>query len=145
GYSGNFSHNEGISRYALDFSLKIGDTVCAAESGYVVGLVEKYQNSGRDSSWRDYANFITIYNPETGLFTEYVHLKHNGALAAIGNFVNAGQPIALSGMTGWTTVPHLHFVAYFRNKGWVSEPVKAAFAEGYRGEDLQEGDTVKKI
>ncbi|WP_447635200.1 M23 family metallopeptidase [Flavobacterium microcysteis] len=143
GHNGSFSHKEGLSKLALDFDLKTGDTICAAASGFVVGLVDKYQHSGKDSSWKDYANFVTLYHPETGLFTEYVHLKEKGALVAIGDFVSAGQPIALSGMTGWTTVPHLHFVAYFRNVSWKSEPVNVDFIEGYKAEDLKPGDVVK--
>lgn len=144
GHNGNFSHKDGLSKLALDFDLKTGDTICAAASGFVVGLVDKYQYFGKDSSWKDYANFITLYHPETGLFTEYVHLKGKGALVAIGDFVNAGQPIALSGMTGWTTTPHLHFVAYFRNTSWKSEPVNVNFIEGYKAEALKSGDVVQK-
>lgn len=144
GHNGSFSHKDGLSKLALDFDLKTEDTICAATNGFVVGLVDKYQHSGKDSSWKDYANFITLYHPETGLFTEYVHLKEKGALVAMGDFVNAGQPIALSGMTGWTTIAHLHFVAYFRNTSWKSEPVNVNFIEGYKAEDLKAGDIVKK-
>ncbi len=144
GHNGNFSHKDGLSKLALDFDLKIGDTICAAADGYVVGLVDKYQYFGKDSSWKDYSNFITLYHPEAGLFTEYVHLEEKGAVVAIGDFVKAGQPIALSGMTGWTTTPHLHFVAYFRNASWKSEPVNVNFIEGYKAEDLKSGDVAKK-
>lgn len=143
GHNGSFSHKDGLSKLALDFDLKTGDTICAAAGGYVVGLVDKYKHHGKDSSWKDYANFITLYHPETGLFTEYVHLKEKGALVAIGDYVNAGQPIALSGMTGWTTVAHLHFVAYFRNTSWKSESVNVDFIEGYKARNLKSGDVVK--
>lgn len=144
GHNGNFSHNEGLSKLALDFDLKVGDTVCAAANGYVVGLVDKYKYYGKNSSWKDYANFITLYHPETGLFTEYVHLKENGAKVAVGDFVKAGKPIALCGMTGWTTTPHLHFVAYFRNTDWKSEPIEIDFTENYKSGSLKPGEVVKK-
>ncbi|MEZ0005338.1 murein DD-endopeptidase MepM/ murein hydrolase activator NlpD [Flavobacterium sp. 28YEA47A] len=143
GHNGSFSHKDGLSKLALDFDLKTGDTICAAADGFVVGLVDKYKHHGKDSSWKNYANFITLYHPETGLFTEYIHLKEKGALVTIGDFVKAGQPIALCGMTGWTTMAHLHFVAYFRNTSWKSEPVNVNFIEGYKAEELKNGDVVK--
>lgn len=145
GYNGSFSHQTGLAKYALDFSLKIGDTVCAADEGYVVGIVDKYTKSGTSNLWKDYSNFLTIYNPKTALFTEYAHLKENGVLVSIGDFVQMGKPIARSGMTGWTTIAHLHFVAYFRDKNWNSQPVKIEFLENYIGEDLNKNYIVKKF
>lgn len=42
----------------------------------------------------------------------YVHLNFEGALVEVGDIVEANQPIGISGMTGFTTIPHLHFVLY---------------------------------
>ncbi|MDP5141105.1 MAG: M23 family metallopeptidase [Spirosomaceae bacterium] len=108
GYNGNFSHKSDYSRYAVDFALAIGDTVCAARDGIVVGVVKDYNIGGNDRKYRDYANFITLYHAD-GTFTQYVHLKQNGAFVAIGDTVRTNQPIGLSGMTGFTSIPHLHF------------------------------------
>ena len=109
GYNGSHSHNTDYSRYAIDFSLKINDTVCSAADGYVVGVIKDYELAGRTEDWVDYSNYITIYHPKSGLFTQYVHLIKNGSFVKVGDTVIKGQPIGLSGMTGYTTVPHLHF------------------------------------
>lgn len=103
------THNTNWSRYALDLSLAVGDTICAAGDGYVVGIISGYTKGGMDKKWKDYGNFITLYHPESNLFTQYVHLQFNGSLVALGEKVKMGQPIAISGETGQTNIPHLHF------------------------------------
>jgi murein DD-endopeptidase MepM/ murein hydrolase activator NlpD len=77
GYNGSHSHNTDYSRYAIDLSLKIGDTVCSAADGYVVGVIKDYELAGRTEAWVDYSNYITIYHPQRGPFTQYVHLIKN--------------------------------------------------------------------
>ena len=145
GYDGTYSHQIGLSKYALDFDMKIGDTICSADEGFVVGLVNKYSKNGTSKKWRDYANSIIIYNPQTSVFTEYAHLKEKGTLVKIGDFVKAGQSIALAGNTGWSTTAHLHFVAFFRNEDWTAEPIKVVFKENIEAEKLKRGDVVKRI
>ena len=144
GYNGSHSHNTNYSRYAIDFSLKIGDTVCSAADGYVVGVIKDYKSGGRTEDWIDYSNYITIYHPKSGLFTQYVHLAQNGSFVKLGDTVKKGQPIGLSGMTGYTTVPHLHFnlVKPDEKEELVSIPIE--FEEGYKGTELTENTTVKK-
>ncbi len=44
-----------------------------------------------------------------GTVARYIHLKKNGVLVRLGNKVRQGQKIALSGNTGQTGGPHLHF------------------------------------
>lgn len=107
----DFTHNSDFSRYALDFRIPIGDTICAARNGYVVGIVEKHSKHGRDKSYRDFANYITMYHND-GTFSQYVHLNKNGVLVEVDDYVERGQPIAISGHTGWSTEPHLHFAVF---------------------------------
>ncbi|WP_303315411.1 M23 family metallopeptidase [Flavivirga abyssicola] len=142
GYKGKFSHTRRYSYYAIDFNLKIGDTICASDNGYVVGVLDKYSGYG-NREWMDYANFVTLYHPKSNLYTQYVHLKTNGSLVKVGDTVKIGQPIAISGMTGFTTIPHLHFnVLKATPTGLISE--KISFIEGYKGVNLKKNDIVKK-
>ena len=55
------------------------------------------------------ANFVRILHDD-GTMALYAHLATNGALVRVGQQVRAGQRIGLSGTTGFTTGPHLHFV-----------------------------------
>jgi hypothetical protein len=103
------THNTDGARFALDFGLSIGDTVCASTDGYVVGVIEDYRLGGTGNEWKDYGNFITIYDPESGVFTQYVHLDYKGSFVNVGDNVASGQEIGISGMTGQTNIEHLHF------------------------------------
>lgn len=143
GYGGSFSHNNDYSRYALDFDLQSGDTICSADAGYVIGVIKDYQQYGSTREWRDYANFITLYHPHSGLITQYVHLAPQGSFVSVGDSVTAGQPIGICGMTGWTSTPHLHFnVLVPDQKGVISTPI--SFSEGYKGEKLTKGSRVSR-
>ena len=56
----------------------------------------------------DEANLINVKHDD-GTEAQYVHLTLNGALKNEGDSVIQGEIIALSGNTGYTTGPHLHF------------------------------------
>ncbi len=143
GYHGNFSHQSRHSRYALDFNMKVGDTVCAAADGVVVGVIEDYTQGGRHHAFRPHANIITIYHPQMNIFTQYVHLKHLGSFVELGQTVQKHEVIGLSGKTGFAAGPHLHFVVMQANEyGLASMPVN--FEEGYIGESLTKGSKVTK-
>lgn len=138
GYGGSFSHQGIDSRYAIDFSLKIKDTVCAVANGYVVGVIKDYKKGGIREKWTPYANYITLYHPESGLFTQYVHLVYNGSLVKVGDSVVKGQVIGFSGKTGYTNTEHLHFNVLKPEWGKrrVSTPIEF---EAVKGEELEQG------
>jgi len=110
GYNGRLSHH-GVNQYAVDFSLPEGTTVCAAREGIVVDLKESSETGGPHKSYADEANYVSIAHAG-GTIGEYHHLKTDGVLVEIGDRVVAGQAIALSGNTGYSTFPHLHFGVY---------------------------------
>ena len=57
--------------------------------------------------WYD-SNFIVVQHPQ-GEYSRYDHLAYKSAKVRIGQQVQAGQPIARTGVTGFTFIPHLHF------------------------------------
>jgi murein DD-endopeptidase MepM/ murein hydrolase activator NlpD len=144
GYNGEFSHQSLYSKYSLDFDIKKGEMVCSADDGYVVGLVNDYKHSGATPEWKDKSNYLTIYHPETGLYTQYVHFKHQGALVKVGDQVKRGQPIAINGMTGFTTGEHLHFNVLVPDSYGSLISTLVEFEGGIKGESLRKGNTVKK-
>jgi murein DD-endopeptidase MepM/ murein hydrolase activator NlpD len=130
GYGSRFSHT-GLEAYAVDFDMPEGTPVHAARAG-VVARVEESHSIG---CWRDgcghYANYIVILHND-GTTGEYYHLMQDGALVQVGDSVARGQKIALSGNTGHTTMPHLHFAVY-RATEWgntQSIPVRFQSAQG---------------
>ncbi len=139
GYHGKYTHKNIDSKYALDFQMPIGDTICAARNGIVVNFVDTHKKGGKSKKFKPYANSILIYHPD-GTFAQYVHLKHKGVLVKEGDSIKQGQPIALSGNTGWSTEPHLHFSVYIAKKGqFVSIPT---FFNGISGEKLRKGKRI---
>jgi murein DD-endopeptidase MepM/ murein hydrolase activator NlpD len=109
GFGGRFSHDDEQNRYALDFAADIGTPVLAARDGLVMQVESDFSKAGlKRERYGGRANFVRILHDD-GSMAVYAHLKPEGVLARVGQRVRAGQQIGLSGNTGFTTGPHLHF------------------------------------
>lgn len=111
GYGGKFSHYMKGKTHALDFVMDEGTAVCAARGGVVIDVKDNSNKGGKTMKYQDYANYIIIYH-EDGTMANYLHLQKNGSKVKVGDKVEAGQVIGLSGNTGWSSGPHLHFQVY---------------------------------
>ncbi|MDP5092570.1 MAG: M23 family metallopeptidase [Polaribacter sp.] len=122
GQNTNFTHKGNFSKYAIDFKMDIGQTVCAIRDGLVIRVKENSNKGGKSEKYLDDANFILISHAD-GTYSQYVHLKKDGVIVSEGDFVKKGQPIGYSGNTGMSTEPHLHFGVYKPTKtGFFSIP-----------------------
>ncbi len=109
GYGGRFSHTDPENRYAVDFAAAIGTPVLAARGGVVMQVASDFDKAGlKREKYGGRANLVRILHDD-GSMALYAHLKTEGVLVRIGQRVRAGQQIGLSGNTGFTTGPHLHF------------------------------------
>ena len=109
GFGGSFSHSDEQNLYALDFAADIGTPVIAARAGTVMQVESDFSKAGlKQEKYGGRANFVRILHDD-GTMGLYAHLATNGVLARVGQRVSAGQQIGLSGNTGFTTGPHLHF------------------------------------
>ena len=127
GNNGSGTH-KGIN--AIDFNLEIGDSVFAARDGLVVEVKQDSNVGGNDPKFEPFGNFIKVYH-EDGTLGSYVHLVQNGSLVKKGDQIKKGQLIGISGNTGWSSGPHLHFMVSqnidFQN---ITLPVKFMNYEG---------------
>ena len=105
GYFSAFTHRE---RVALDFKMKKGTRICAARDGVVVRIKEDGDRGGLRRKYRPYGNYIVIQHEDSSR-AGYWHLQKNGVLVNVGDTVSKGQVIGLSGKTGYSFIPHLHF------------------------------------
>ena len=93
--------HHGVYRYSYDFLMPIGTVVTAARAGAVVEILNGFTDGDPIENW------VKIRHTD-GTIAAYSHL--HSISVKIGDFVNAGDPIGLSGNTGKTGgVPHLHF------------------------------------
>ena len=111
GYFGSFSHKE---RAALDFKMKRGTKILAARDCVVTRVKEDGERGGTNKKFRPESNIIIIQHADNSR-SGYWHLQKNGALVNVGDTVRKGQVIALSGNTGYTAFPHLHFIVWKNN------------------------------
>ena len=109
GFHGEFSHR-GSNEYAVDFNCPVATPVVAARPGVVVAINASAQGSGTSPEFLDdrRANFVIVRHSD-GTLGEYMHLAPSGVEVAPGQSVQRGQELGLSGNTGFSTTPHLHF------------------------------------
>lgn len=144
GYNTNFTHNKLNNRFALDFQMPVGDSICAVADGVVVSLVAAYEFGGKENDFKGTDNFVWIYHQESNLISSYAHLKKEGVLVAIGEKVKANQVIALSGNTGYSSEPHLHFHMLKLDKNKHLESIPYTFKEGYKGFEMKKDAVIIK-
>ena len=113
GYRSNFSHK---NRLALDFKMKKGSAVTAARDGVVVRVEQSYTKGGVNKKYLGRANLVVIRHGD-GSQAMYAHLNHNAVLVKVDDSVKQGQTIARSGSTGYSAMPHLHFIVWGPTKG----------------------------
>ncbi|NNF36807.1 MAG: hypothetical protein HKN68_22080, partial [Saprospiraceae bacterium] len=75
-WNGKLSHFTRESKYALDFDMPEGDTICAAREGIVIRTVDHFtENGGKEH--KDKANQVVVLHDD-GTMAFYVHLLHRG-------------------------------------------------------------------
>lgn len=82
---------------AIDIGGPLGSPIVAADSGYVVTILDTSYGYGR----------CVIIDHGNGFQTVYAHLQTY--YVRVGQSVGRGQPIGSRGSTGNSTGPHLHF------------------------------------
>lgn len=107
GNCSTFSHKPGTGdQYAYDFLMPIGTPIIASRPGRVTRLVTRFEdNTGVPGE----ENVVGITHAD-GSQALYFHIAQDGALVSLGQSIQTGDVIALSGNSGASTEPHLHYV-----------------------------------
>ena len=105
GYESMFSHK---GERALDFKVKNGTRVCAARAGIVTAVRKNSDKGGLKPENLSDGNYVFIQHSD-GSIANYWHFQKEGVLVSVGDTIKTGQLIGLSGNTGYSAFPHLHF------------------------------------
>jgi murein DD-endopeptidase MepM/ murein hydrolase activator NlpD len=108
GYFSRYTHK---NRAALDFKMKKGTKICAVRDGVVLRIKADGNRGGGNAKYRPYGNYIVIQHDDSTR-SGYWHLRHNAIFLKVGDTVKQGALIGLSGKTGYTYFPHLHFIVW---------------------------------
>jgi murein DD-endopeptidase MepM/ murein hydrolase activator NlpD len=121
-WGGAHSHRDAENRHAVDFAIDEGTPVVAARAGTVMDVESGFSGAGRNAEAdAGRANYVRILHND-GTMALYAHLKTDGVLVRVGRPVRKGDTIGLSGNTGFSAGPHLHFVVQV-NRGMSLESI----------------------
>lgn len=102
------THYSVESLHAVDFDMPVGTQVVAARAGVVVDSKYDSDLGGPHESYIGKVNYVTIEHDD-GTLGNYAHLAKSEPFVQVGQRISMGQIIGLSGNTGYSTGPHLHF------------------------------------
>ena len=103
-----------------------GTPVLAARSGVVVRTKDDSDQGGSNMKFDAYNNFVLLQHDD-GTLGHYCHLQKDSARVIVGQRVNAGEWIARSGNTGFSSGPHLHFCVFKTKNGRERESLPVRF------------------
>jgi murein DD-endopeptidase MepM/ murein hydrolase activator NlpD len=84
------------------------------------------ETGGSSMKFDPYNNYVLIRHDD-GTLGHYCHLQRGGCTVAAGQIVVAGEVIAHSGNTGFSSGPHLHFSVFKTKDGRERESIPVKF------------------
>jgi murein DD-endopeptidase MepM/ murein hydrolase activator NlpD len=109
-YDESPAHQDNL-KHSVDFIMDEDLPIYAALDGVVVDLKIDSNIGGEGKEFEPMGNFIEIKH-ENEEYSEYEHIRKDGAVVKLGDKVEKGQLIGYTGATGWLAHlgPHLHFM-----------------------------------
>ena len=103
----HFPHsNFEVCRHAVDYGVPDGTPVLAVLPGRVLMVKDDSQEFGYTMDYADKANMVCLDHGR--IYSEYIHLGYKQVFVRLGDWVEAGTVLGLTGSSGLTSGPHLH-------------------------------------
>lgn len=102
--------HQGRMEYAYDLGTSIGTPVYAMRAGRVIGIQDRYPDTGGGAENISKFNYVLIEH-DGGYRSAYLHLRQGfrgEVQIKAGDTIEIGQLIGYSGNSGWSSGPHLH-------------------------------------
>lgn len=104
----------------VDYDCTVGTELYATHDGIVIAVendINEYKLDPTLEYWKNkygttmasYGNYVIIASNNGKFATLYAHCEYNGIKVNVGDTVSQGQVVAISGHTGNSSGPHLHF------------------------------------
>lgn len=93
-------------QYAFDFNMPIGTDFIAARAGTVVKVVDGEPSGGGGAGA---GNYVVVDHGD-GTFGLYYHSPQGGIHVDVGQKVEQGEVLGITGRSGLAGYPHLHFI-----------------------------------
>jgi murein DD-endopeptidase MepM/ murein hydrolase activator NlpD len=123
-HSKTYNGHQGTDFLIRSFAaMDSGVAVLAAASGTVIFVKnDLFDREKLSDVSKGFGNYIAL-NHSNGYQTYYAHIRKGSSRVKLGDFVNAGDTLALVGSSGNSSDPHLHFEVWY-DSSFVVDPFK---------------------
>ena len=108
GFGGRGHHRGPEYFHSADFDVPSGTLICAVFDGIVREAVDSCFVGGAHVDFLPEANFLILEGQGGGAVVTYLHLAPSSLRVRVGDTVRAGDVLAQTGNTGFSTGAHLH-------------------------------------
>jgi PKD repeat protein/murein DD-endopeptidase MepM/ murein hydrolase activator NlpD len=123
-------HSSPVEYWAYDFAMSNGTEIWASYSGTVAYVTDPYGSGACNPNLASQGNRVVVNNDD-GSASLYLHLQQNGARVSVGQRVNRGDLIGLSGNSGYVCPTgsgyHLHFQVQLQGSSWWTQSQQVIF------------------
>ena len=129
--------NAGVHSWEQPLQSPADGTVVVARDG-----MEDSEGANFVTELEDAAGNVIVIELDSGHFVVLAHLRQGSLRVGEGDRVRAGDPLALVGNSGNTTMPHLHLQVQTHPGLWDEDNRSVPFAFGPNGDVLARNDRI---
>ncbi len=123
--AGGAGTHVGLNHFSYDFAMPVGTPVLAARDGWVLSVRDGFGEGANDPAFRDRANQVMVLHDD-GTVALYGHLS-KGIPVDHGDRISVGDLLGISGNSGYSSGPHLHFQVSVQRRRQEPESIPIRF------------------